>query len=363
MDPLLVFRARFEVWIGYSQDTFYTSCGTPFRWNRTMEHPDSSFARQHAAAFGKPSLKQRLEEYYKMVSPDVIANKTEWRTRFEQIYHKYGGSLEKETKLANKLEKKYGVRLQVASHLAQQHPAAPSQRHTSIERQQDDEESFQLTDKERDSGICDVLSNAFDPVAALSNRSQTKHANETIWKESSFLDRVDQCASLLPPSDPLHRPKAPRMAPGIEDATVSKKRTHSYLERMAEQYNDRGPMRLLYQAAFGTKQRRKLRITTRYVNGIRGTVTGILVGFDKHMNLLMKDAKESYGPRLNDDPDQSNVERETARRSLLRTSDGFLRHRTMRHILVRGDTIVTCSFADEHSPSLSSTIAKQRGKS
>jgi hypothetical protein len=67
-------------------------------------------------SLGKPSLRLRLEAYYKLIAPDQIANFTEWRTRVDQIWDKFGGSHEGEKKLATKLAKKYGsnVRLELA---------------------------------------------------------------------------------------------------------------------------------------------------------------------------------------------------------------------------------------------------------
>ena len=67
------------------------------------------------------SLKARLEAYYTLIAPDTIKDSVEWRTKFDQIYQKYGGSYTGERKLANKLAKKYGnaVRLMVAQNPSQ----------------------------------------------------------------------------------------------------------------------------------------------------------------------------------------------------------------------------------------------------
>jgi len=40
-------------------------------------------------SLGKPSLRRRLEYYYSLIAPDVIANEVEWRRKFELIYDKY----------------------------------------------------------------------------------------------------------------------------------------------------------------------------------------------------------------------------------------------------------------------------------
>ena len=64
-------------------------------------------------SLGKPSLRLRLEAYYSLISPDVIADGAAWRKRFGQIYDKYGGTAGGERALANKLAKKYGGRVRL----------------------------------------------------------------------------------------------------------------------------------------------------------------------------------------------------------------------------------------------------------
>lgn len=61
-----------------------------------------------SVSLGKPSLRHRLESYYSLIAPDAIADKEDWKRKFEIIYNKFGGSVEGETRLANKLSKKYG---------------------------------------------------------------------------------------------------------------------------------------------------------------------------------------------------------------------------------------------------------------
>ena len=64
-------------------------------------------------SLGKPSLRLRLEAYYSLISPDVIADGAAWRKRFGQIYDKYGGTAGGERALATKLAKKYGGRVRL----------------------------------------------------------------------------------------------------------------------------------------------------------------------------------------------------------------------------------------------------------
>ena len=138
--------------------------------------------------------------------------------------------------------------------------------------------------------------------------------------------------------------------------------------------------------------RHRVRVVTRYVDGIRGTLTGQLVALDKHWNLILRDVDEHYTPprrRQRDDDDDeveepmSNVEVEVQRR--LRgtmnaqssrssstgsrvadeRSDWTNRQRHMRLILVRGDNVVAVyKAADERSAwpvtSKSPTVSEYR---
>ena len=95
-----------------------------------------------------------------------------------------------------------------------------------------------------------------------------------------------------------------------------------------------------------------MRVMVRYVNAIRGTLTGILIAFDKHMNMILKDAEESYSMRP-DGEDKSNIQIEVDRRGKIsrkiacEEGQWFGRKRWMKNILVRGDNVVVISKADQ----------------
>ena len=75
--------------------------------------PDPSHRPPVPISLGKTSLRIRLEAYYSLISPESVSNVTTWRSRFEKIYSRYGGTSEGERALADKLAKKYGDRVKL----------------------------------------------------------------------------------------------------------------------------------------------------------------------------------------------------------------------------------------------------------
>jgi hypothetical protein len=112
------------------------------------------------------SLLHRLECYYSLVSPATIANTTQWKSNFELIYSKYGGSVEGETKLANKLMKKYGHRVLLLTAVAadeaatetnkssrvgkrSRHPHSTTSSSTSTQQQCHDESYYEINSNQQ----------------------------------------------------------------------------------------------------------------------------------------------------------------------------------------------------------------------
>jgi small nuclear ribonucleoprotein (snRNP)-like protein len=299
---------------------------------------NNSTIRHHEipVSLGKPSLRRRLEAYYSLIAPDQIADVTAWRNKFDQIWTKFGGSDEGELTLATKLAKKYGltVRLLLASSSSvavgsknsnnesksssQQRSSRPSSTAVASMR---DEAWFVLTDRERNSGMVQFVSDQFDPFAALVGFPEAVAAankSEITIDQCPRLDRVDQCRSLLPTTDPLYRASIKRdrskqadtgatsashaQQQDDDDKTSSSRnkrpRPPACFSEIIEPYEDKnykGPYSVL-ASIFVHRQR--VRVVVRYVNGIRGTVTGYLVAFDKHMNMILRDADEVYSPRM-----------------------------------------------------------------
>mmetsp|Transcript_372 Transcript_372/g.525 ORF Transcript_372/g.525 Transcript_372/m.525 type:complete len:342 (-) Transcript_372:1534-2559(-) len=289
-----------------------------------------------AVSLGKPSLRRRLESYYSLVAPKQIENETAWLRKFQQIYSKYGGSHDGERSLAKKLEAKYGrtVRLLLAKQIKSTH----SESSAGIQRE---ESWYQLTDKEVNSGVVDFTSDRFDPLAALSLGDDVAKKVNPILEDCPQMDYIDLCRSLLPPSDPLRRNikrKAASLATTVTSSNESKKKRLSLFAPVMETLKEQGPFAVLHRAL---SDRKRIRVVIRYANEIRGTLTGHLIAFDKHMNLWMRDVLEIYTvPRSRRIDDATQSQQEVARRKMP------VQQRQMHTMLIRGDNIVMTYFAE-----------------
>ena len=305
------------------------------------------------------SLKARLEAYYSLIAPDAISNGSDWGTKFEQIYTKYGYSYEGERKLASKLAKKYGdtVRLLVAQPRAEFVGNRRGDETVSKTTEGDDDRGeswYELRLEERNSLDINFVSNRFDPIAALEAPEMVMVEKNPWLKDCSRLDTVAQFALHLPPGDPQRvEPVVSRKRPlsNTGGEVIAKcKKTPSELHpfEAIAQCVQGGPLSRLQ-----CFRKQRVRIVIRYVNAIRGELYGILVAFDKHMNMILRDAEEIYSMRPVD-RELSNVEMELDRRRQLADenclcTDGtwYGKKRRMKHLLVRGDNVVSISISDQ----------------
>jgi small nuclear ribonucleoprotein (snRNP)-like protein len=266
-----------------------------------------------SVSLGKPSLRYRLESYYSLVAPDAIADVPEWKRKFEIIYNKYGGTVEGETKLSLKLAKKYGnhVRLLVAPPHRSMKGKQQSDVMTSS-RTQYNEMYYEIDELQRGSKVLDFTSARFDAAHALiAPERDVIQSNPTIHLDSTMkqnsqqckqLDNISKFRSLLPTCDPqMIEAKARNVrntyiqkSSNIEDKTHKKV---PMLLALAEKYenNKSGPLSLLYSIAIN---RQRARVMVRYVDCVRGTLTGYVMAFDKHFNLIMRDVDEIYSGRI-----------------------------------------------------------------
>ena len=309
-------------------------------------------------SIGKPSLRRRLEAYYSLIAPDQIADQAEWLSKFEKIAAKFGGSYDGERKLARKLEAKYGstVRLLLAESVENTN-ATPKEVARSVQR---DESWYELTEQETNSGVLTFTSSSFDPVAALLQASEkaVMEANPFLVN-CSRMDRIDQCRSRLPDTDPLYRPAVVARTPAgggggtSQSNSQSTKKPSSLFAPLLETIDSKGPFAVLHRAL---NERKRVRVVIRYVNGIRGTLTGHIVAFDNHMNLLLRDALEVYSLRQTErNYDTTNLEQELKRR------EQPVRQRHVRNMMVRGDNVVLVYFAESERTAFPKTSKSPKG--
>jgi small nuclear ribonucleoprotein (snRNP)-like protein len=352
-----------------------------------------------AILLGKPSFRRRLEAYYSVVSPDVLTENehdkaNSWSSRFEQIWSKFGGSVEGESRLGKKLSQKYGTSLRFAE-------AADAASSRAVGRPQEHDlkatgfvnpESFyDVDDDQQGSGIISFTSAHFDARALLSastaielvsqvNNLDVRYGCAFNLVDLPVLDRVDQFRSFLPSDDPMHielvqastRSKVSGIAAKVDSskkgptpprcyADIVEATTAFLTPASSSPTQDRipsGPTAVLYrlfiqQASDKSRARARVRVLVRYANGIRGTLTGYLVSYDKHFNMLLRDVEEVYSPApaansnlepsdALDVPSNMEIELERRRSALSRGlhPKWTVRRRHLPQIMVRGDIVV-----------------------
>ena len=267
-------------------------------------------------SLGKPSLRYRLESYYSLIAPDAIADTDKWKQNFEVIYEKYGGTVEGETKLSNKLAKKYGgqIRMLVAPpHRRDKRDLNTDNiQHGATSKYRRHDESYYEIDESRvDSKILDFASSKFDAhYALIAPDVVVMSANPSVFSDinagDSRLDNISKFRAFLPECDPhrvvhtstnkLPPPASNKNESHPVNAGAPAKKISMFLS-MSSHYENKnsGPLSLLYSMV---ANRQRARVLVRYVDCIRGTLTGYLIAFDKHFNMILKDVEEIYSGRI-----------------------------------------------------------------
>ena len=352
-------------------------------------------------SLGKPSLRLRLEAYYSLIAPETIADEASWRKRFEQIYDKFGGTVEGEAKLAAKLAKKYGnnVRLLLTTTSANGTNTStntPSDAQSHATASNRSEEWYELTASEFNSGDVSFVSSSFDPYAALSAEIHDVLKANPFVAQAPMIDNVSKFRRLLPGEDPQHLLPSKRSAAAAAATRAQQKAasgasataaTHKIaipgaFTALADRF-DKGPFALL-RDIHAKKQR--VRVMIRYVDCVRGTLTGYVLAFDKHFNMILRDVDEVYSGRatkagatdgegggIGMNEKLSNVEVEVKRRTCFVGGGGgvggrksnmnanndngvLLKRRHVQQMLVRGDCVVMIWRADEERSAYPPTL-------
>jgi small nuclear ribonucleoprotein (snRNP)-like protein len=139
----------------------------------------------------------------------------------------------------------------------------------------------------------DFRSSQFNPLMALNTESLRPPV------AVRPLDNLSKTRDLLPPD---HEDFSASVAMGIIDpgaAEIRQRKNNPSAEqqvredasnpgkkllRIIAEKAGEGPLKLLLECL---QSKSKIRVTIRHVNGVRGTCTGLLKGFDKHMNLIL----------------------------------------------------------------------------
>jgi small nuclear ribonucleoprotein (snRNP)-like protein len=310
-------------------------------------------------SLGKPSLRYRLESYYSLVAPDAIADNDKWKQNFDIIYDKYGGTVEGETKLSNKLAKKYGsqIRLLVAPpHRQKQRElqTGSTQNVTLLNDNKHDESHYKIDENQVESRVLDFTSSRFDAQYALiAPDVVVLDANPGLNAENTRLDNISKFRAFLPECDPqrvvhtsTHKhASAPKSRESISAEALPTKKTPMFLS-MSSQYGDKnsGPLSLLYSIV---ANRQRARVMVRYVDCIRGTLTGYLIAFDKHFNMILKDVEEIYSGRITKYPKAVEVADESDDRTVGSVASSNI------------DANISNNCHESHAP-LKSKLEKQR---
>jgi len=191
----------------------------------------------------------------------------------------------------------------------------------------------------------DFESEMFDPVRALQQSGL-----EIPVKDAPCYDNLSKCRSLLPEEDAYFNDKVTigELHDPVKEAEKRKlsssKPFAPVLDVVASCFSN-GPMSVLYRSYMNKSN---VRIRTRAIDGDRGTIVGKLEAFDKHMNMILRNAEEEFFVKIQGKDILSAIEsgERFPRRIDLRNISPKRMYRfpikrvLRRRILVRGDMVV-----------------------
>ncbi|KAG6614608.1 Ribonucleoprotein LSM domain [Phytophthora cinnamomi] len=176
------------------------------------------------------------------------------------------------------------------------------------------------------------------------------------------LDNIQKCRHLLPESDAnrqtlVARPKKTSPAAAEAKAAVAKKTSAaaaapSLFEQLADTYLD-GPFQVLRRCFL---ERMRVFVVVRRINSVRGTCSGFLKAFDKHMNLVLLDVTQEFVPHSTHERLLREVREGTRaasdavfsvadhrRNQRVLASAGGTQREYIKQVFIRGDNVVSVS--------------------
>ena len=208
----------------------------------------------------------------------------------------------------------------------------------------------------------DFFSASFDAALALATPSLPPPRPRVRTLESLAL-----CEALLPPEvdvgggaqgrprrqQPQRRRNEEEVAEqqarrqyAIERGARAHRRAQSAADAVAASFEAiagdaaKGPLRVLAVAAADA---RRVRVVTRHRKGVRGSMVGRVLLFDRHCNIVMRDVDEEFRVRLRRG---RRVVRESPTPSVSFRPITEVRTRHMHQVLVRGESVVLVSLLD-----------------
>ncbi|KDO28636.1 hypothetical protein SPRG_06491 [Saprolegnia parasitica CBS 223.65] len=247
----------------------------------------------------------RITAFYEQYNPENVKN-------IPEILRVFAG---REDVLCAKLLKKYGCQPDLQSLVIN----VPEPQHAYVPGY----EPFVAPP----STPCDHRSATFDAAAALREHERLPHTQPV-----HPLDNLNKCRALLPPTDPHYNASVGQTKPKPAMPAAAKVAPPpALLDTIGDQF-EAGPLSVLRACL---KAKAKVCVVIRRVNSIRGTCTGFLKGFDKHMNVVLIDVTERYVPLLRA-PEHPSVPPSLAQ---WHRTDG-VQKRFLRQLLIRGDNVV-----------------------
>ncbi|KAF0763859.1 hypothetical protein AaE_003145 [Aphanomyces astaci] len=146
------------------------------------------------------------------------------------------------------------------------------------------------------------------------------------------LDNLYKCRMLLPPRDPQFI--QPKLKPATPSLTTDRKSKSTVAPKkppvlhaiagtsrplLSIYLHSTGPLSLLHRCLVA---KARVVVVLRRISSIRGTCTGYLKGFDKHMNLVLMDVMDKFAPVHAQQQEAPTVTRH------------------IRQLLIRGDNVV-----------------------